>query len=95
MANYLLWRFVRHRVNNLDDRFQEAKQAFYFVLFGREKSPSRWKNCVAQVNSNMGMAVGSIFVRKYFNEMSKNDVIIIITTIIIIIIIHTVDASFI
>lgn len=74
IANYLLWRFVRHRVNNLDDRFQEAKQKFYYILFGREQAPSRWKNCVAQVNSNMGMAVGSMFVKKYFDEKSKNDV---------------------
>ncbi|XP_058797327.1 neprilysin-4-like isoform X2 [Phymastichus coffea] len=73
VANYLLWRFVRHRVNNLDDRFQEAKQTFYYILLGREKAPSRWKNCVAQVNWNMGVAVGSIFVRKYFDETSKND----------------------
>ncbi|GBP37188.1 Neprilysin-4 [Eumeta japonica] len=73
LANYLLWRFVRHRVNNLDDRFQSAKQQFYFILFGREEAPPRWKNCISQVNSNMGMALGSMFVRKYFDEMSKND----------------------
>ncbi|XP_032663304.1 neprilysin-4-like isoform X3 [Odontomachus brunneus] len=73
VANYLLWRFVRHRVNNLDDRFQEVKQNFYYILFGREQAPSRWKNCVTQVNSNMGMAVGSMFVNKYFDENSKND----------------------
>lgn len=74
VANYLLWRFVRHRVNNLDDRFQEVKQKFYYILFGREQAPSRWKNCVTQVNSNMGMAVGSMFVKRYFDENSKNDV---------------------
>ncbi|XP_028169765.1 neprilysin-4-like [Ostrinia furnacalis] len=73
LSNYLLWRFVRHRVNNLDDRFQSAKQQFYFILFGREQAPPRWKNCISQVNSNMGMALGSMFVRKYFDEMSKND----------------------
>lgn len=28
VANYLLWRFIRHRVNNLDDRFEQAKQRF-------------------------------------------------------------------
>lgn len=65
---------MRHRVNNLDDRFQEVKQKFYYILFGREQAPSRWKNCVTQVNSNMGMAVGSMFVGKYFDENSKNDV---------------------
>ena len=74
VANYLLWRFVRHRVNNLDDRFQQVKQKFYYILFGREQAPSRWKNCVTQVNSNMDMAVGSMFVKKYFDKNSKNDV---------------------
>lgn len=80
VANYLLWRFVRHRVNNLDDRFQEVKQKFYYILFGREQAPSRWKNCVTQVNSNMDMAVGSLFVKKYFDENSKNDVSILSLT---------------
>ena len=73
VANYLLWRFVRHRINNVDDRFDDIKQTFYHALFGREESPSRWKVCIAQVNTNMGMALGSMFVRKYFDENSKKD----------------------
>lgn len=73
VANYLFWRFLRHRVNNVDDRFNDAKQKFYFALFGREESPPRWKNCINQVNSNMGMAVGAMFVRRYFDENSKRD----------------------
>lgn len=63
VANYILWRFVRHRANNLDNKFLEAKQTFYQECFGRETSPPRWKSCVTQVNSNMGMAVGALFVR--------------------------------
>ncbi|XP_052903558.1 neprilysin-4 [Anopheles moucheti] len=73
VANYLLWRFVRHRINNLDDRFLGAKQRFSNALFGRERNPPRWKNCVTQVNANMGMAVGAMFVRRYFDENSKRD----------------------
>ncbi|XP_023296054.2 neprilysin-4 isoform X1 [Lucilia cuprina] len=73
IANYLLWRFVRHRINNVDDRFDDVKQTFYHALFGREESPSRWKVCISQVNTNMGMALGSMFVRKYFDENSKQD----------------------
>lgn len=41
VVNYLIWRFVRHRINNLDNRFLEAKQTFYLECFGREKSPPR------------------------------------------------------
>ncbi|XP_004523569.1 neprilysin-4 isoform X1 [Ceratitis capitata] len=73
ISNYLLWRFVRHRINNVDDRFEDTKQKFYHSLFGREESPQRWKVCIAQVNTNMGMALGSMFVRKYFDENSKRD----------------------
>ncbi|XP_013097717.2 neprilysin-4 isoform X1 [Stomoxys calcitrans] len=73
IANYLLWRFVRHRINNVDDRFDDTKQTFYHTLFGREESPSRWKVCISQVNTNLGMALGSMFVRKYFDENSKQD----------------------
>jgi predicted metalloendopeptidase len=58
----------------LDDRFQEAKQQFYHILFGREQAPSRWKNCVAEVNNHLDMALGAMFVRKYFDENSKRDV---------------------
>ena len=66
--HFIIRRFVRHRINNLDHRFQEVKQKFYLELFGREKSPPRWKNCVTQVNSNMGFAVGALFIKKYFDE---------------------------
>ena len=61
-------------MNNLDDRFQDAKQRFNYILFGSEQAPPRWKNCIVQVNNNMGMAIGAMFVRKYFDENSKNDV---------------------
>jgi predicted metalloendopeptidase len=58
----------------LDDRFQEANQQFFHILFGREQAPPRWKNCIDQVNSHLGTAVGAMFVRKYFDENSKKDV---------------------
>ncbi|KAF5294753.1 hypothetical protein FQA39_LY00237 [Lamprigera yunnana] len=73
IANYVLWRFVRHRVNNLSRGFLEAKQRFNYILFGSEKLPPRWELCVTQINSYMGMALGKIFVERYFDYTSKND----------------------
>ncbi|KAJ1528614.1 hypothetical protein ONE63_007013 [Megalurothrips usitatus] len=73
VADYLLWRFVRHRVNSLGDRFGAAKQRLLHALMGREALPPRWKTCVAHVNSHMGMALGALFVRKYFDHNSKQD----------------------
>lgn len=74
MANYLLWRFVSHRVNNLDQRFAEKKQEFFKILYGRAKEPERWKTCSVYVNAVMGMAVGAMFVKRHFKETSKHDV---------------------
>ncbi|ERL89315.1 hypothetical protein D910_06687 [Dendroctonus ponderosae] len=75
IQNYLIWRFVHHRLINLDSRFLDVKQRFNFVLFGREKQPPRWQFCVSQVNTHMGMAIGALFVRRYFDETSKKDTI--------------------
>nr|CAD7586899.1 unnamed protein product [Timema genevievae] len=73
LANYFLWRFVSHRTNNLDSRFEVAKQRFYRVITGQREVPPRWKGCVDHVNSQMGMATGAMFVRRHFDENSKND----------------------
>lgn len=51
------------------------KQRFSFILYGREKQPPRWQFCVTQVNTHMGMAIGSLFVKRHFDETSKKDTI--------------------
>nr|CAD7452737.1 unnamed protein product [Timema tahoe] len=76
LAELLEWtdtRFVSHRTNNLDSRFEVAKQRFYRVITGQREVPPRWKGCVDHVNSQMGMATGAMFVRRHFDENSKND----------------------
>ncbi|KAK9680236.1 Peptidase family M13 [Popillia japonica] len=76
LANYVLWRFVSNRINNLDGRFNLAKQKFHDILYGREKNPPRWRICVGQTNSHLNVALGHLFVKKHFNEKSKNDTLI-------------------
>ncbi|XP_030763667.1 neprilysin-4-like [Sitophilus oryzae] len=59
----------------LNARYLDIKQRFNFVLYGREQQPPRWQFCVSEVNTHMGMALGALFVRKYFDETSKTDTI--------------------
>jgi len=75
LANYILMRFIRHRINNLDKRFERIQNELYRLLYGREEMPARWKFCIAYVNGNLGMSVGSLFVRKYFDGQSKQDML--------------------
>ena len=74
VANYVIWRFIRNRINNLDKRFQKAQQELYRSLYGREETPQRWKICVEYGNGILGNSVGALFVKKYFDEQSKADV---------------------
>ncbi|CAB4057310.1 MMEL1 [Lepeophtheirus salmonis] len=73
IGNYILWRFIRHRINNLDSRFQRVQKDIYLKLSGRVETPPRWKYCVAYVNGNLGYSVGASFVKKYFDRQSKKD----------------------
>jgi len=75
LANYILMRFIRHRINNLDKRFEKIQNELYRLLYGREEMPARWKFCIAYVNGNLGMSVGSLFVRQYFDGQSKQDML--------------------
>ncbi|CAL4124487.1 unnamed protein product, partial [Meganyctiphanes norvegica] len=73
ISNYLLWRFVKNRIANLDESFLEAKQHYIKVLFGRQSQPERWRSCVSYVSGNIGYVVGAMFVKRYFPQASKND----------------------
>ena len=55
-------------------RFERIQNELYRLLYGREEIPARWKFCIAYVNGNLGMSVGSLFVRQYFDGQSKQDV---------------------
>ena len=75
LSNYILMRFIRHRINNLDTRFEKVQNELYRLLYGREEMPARWKFCIAYVNGNLGMSVGSLFVREFFDGQSKQDML--------------------
>ena len=36
--------------------------------------PHRWDFCVKYVRGNLGTSIGSMFVKRYFDGQSKNDV---------------------
>ncbi|XP_077533139.1 neprilysin-1-like isoform X2 [Haemaphysalis longicornis] len=71
IANYILWRFVSHRVGSLDKRFVDKQQEYFNAIYGTQSKPARWKTCALLVNKQMGMAVGALFVRRHFNDQSK------------------------
>ena len=46
----------------------------YKRLYGREVAPPRQDFCVKYVKGNLGTSIGSMFVKRYFDGQSKDDV---------------------
>ena len=81
VINYLLWRFVMNRVNNLGKEFADKQHEYAAEISGAKNQAPRAKVCVDYVNGNMGMAVSSLYVKKHFDSGSKQQAEIMIANI--------------
>lgn len=73
---YLYFKIVDDAANALSDRFRKESFAFYnHTMSGAEQDRPRWKRAVSAVQSALGMAVGRMYVEKYFPESSKQRMI--------------------
>lgn len=69
---YLYYKIVDDASSALSDRFrQEAFNFYNHVMSGAEQDRPRWKRAVGSVEGALGMAVGRLYVEKYFPESSK------------------------
>lgn len=71
VINYLLWRFVMNRVNNLGKQFANNQHEYSAEISGAKNQAPRHKVCVDYVNGNMGMAVSALYVKRHFDTGSK------------------------
>lgn len=68
---YAEFKVINDAANALDDNFRAEAFKFSRVISGALQDRPRWKRAVSVVNDVMGMAVGKMFVEKYFPESSK------------------------
>lgn len=69
---YLYFNVVNDATDMLSDRFRhEAFEFFNHTMRGAEQDRPRWKRAVGAVEGALGMAVGKMYVEKYFPESSK------------------------
>lgn len=73
---YLYFKVCDDATSALSDRFRAASFEFYnHTMRGAEQDRPRWKRGVGAVESALGMAVGRMYVEKYFPESSKQRMI--------------------
>lgn len=69
---YLYYKVVDDAANSLSDRFRQESFHFYsHTMGGAEQDRPRWKRAIGAVEGALGMAVGRMYVEKYFPESSK------------------------
>jgi putative endopeptidase len=69
---YLRWHLVHSKASSLSTAFVDAEFDFYGkFLQGTQQLPPRWKRCVREVDSQLGEALGRVFVAKTFGPETK------------------------
>ncbi|EEB19488.1 endothelin-converting enzyme, putative [Pediculus humanus corporis] len=71
LANYVMWRAAGASVSYLSEDLRNRQLQYSTVLSGKESREARWKECIDIVSSGVSLAVGSMYVKKYFKEDSK------------------------
>jgi putative endopeptidase len=72
LKTYLRWHMVHSQAESLPKAFQDENFNFYGkTLRGTKELQPRWKRCVAAVDSDLGEALGRVFVEKYYPPEAK------------------------
>lgn len=69
--NYLLWRLVMSMMTHMIDEYERERVEFRKILLGIQSERMRWSQCVEWTNKKLGLAVGALFIRDNFNQVSK------------------------
>ncbi|CAK1588785.1 unnamed protein product [Parnassius mnemosyne] len=70
-ANYVMWRVSGASVSYLTESLRRRQLAYVTALSGKTERESRWKECADTASMSLSIAVGALYIRKYFNENSK------------------------
>ncbi|KAF5303211.1 hypothetical protein FQA39_LY10124 [Lamprigera yunnana] len=75
LANYVMSRAAAASVSYLTEELRNRQLQYSTILSGRTERESRWKECVDIASGSLSIAAGALYVRKYFNEESRQNAI--------------------
>lgn len=80
-ANYVMWRAVAATISYLNDDVRRRQLQYSTAVSGKTEREPRWKECIDLTSGNLGLSVGALYVRKYFNEEAKKSAVEMVTDI--------------
>lgn len=73
LANYMIWRLVTQCVNFLTDQLRKRELEFLTEQSGKTEREPRWKECVGISSDRFSLAIGSLYVKQFFDERAKKE----------------------
>lgn len=72
LKDYMRFKILNDAASSLSDDFRQAAFSFYEkTMSGTQADRPRWKRAVSAIDNSLGMALGRLYVEKYFPESSK------------------------
>jgi predicted metalloendopeptidase len=75
IQNYFLWRFIMNRAGNMPRKYRLIRELFDRTMRGTTSESPRSITCGGFVNGNMGFAVSKVYIKQYFDENARNQVL--------------------
>lgn len=70
-ANYVMWRATASSISYLTENVRKRQLEYGTELSGRTEREPRWKECVDNAAGSFSLAVGSLYVKRYFKQDAK------------------------
>lgn len=72
LNNYLIWQVIKNFNMALSKEYREVDDILQKALTGAEIREERWRECVTDVDNNLGFALGAQFVNQSFDKNTKH-----------------------
>ena len=65
---------IRGKISLLSKPFRKARARFNKRISGVKDTEPRWRICTSLTNDNMGVPIGTLYIKDYFKEIIRNKV---------------------
>lgn len=59
---------IRDKISLLSSPFRKARAQFNERITGVKDTDPRWRTCTGITNDNMGVPIGSLYIKKFFDQ---------------------------
>ncbi len=75
LQNYFLWHFMMHQAGNMPRNIRFIREQYERIFEDARTPPPRTIRCGFYVNEHMGFVVSKLYIKTYFDDTARNQVL--------------------